>query len=710
MRWILTLALLLSLGSRVLAAGSDEQYLDIYNEILQADNLQQSGQQEGAAVKYMQAQTDLQKLHNQYPTWNPDIVKFRMDYLADKLQALAKYLPNTNAPVSNGATLSATLTAPSSSAPPPGVGGPTVADLQQQNAGYQEQIRSLSAVNTEFEGKLKEALSVQPAAITPEQMARAEDKIKELSKEKDLLTVALQQAKDDATNSVAQAVAASEAKLADANKELESLKAQQAAQAQENAELKARAAASDKQAQDEVNRLKDASTESANALAALTKELELLKTGAPLGQPPAAPATAPGPVAAAPQTAEERDQLKAAMAELSADESEIAHLKDAEADAQKKLADANSQLEALKAQGAPSAASTNTAAASGNAPGPADAIKALNDERDQLKDELAARSKDLADAEARHNGELENMRAELQKAQAARDDLQKKLDAAQATAGATPAAPAAASSEDAAALQKIDQLKARIAVLEADPVPYTSDELSILKMPPPRIPAEPPKPMAAPHHMHSIKDLPAGASALWTEALKATMDKNYDLAEQKFNDVLKQDENNVYVLAYLANAEFAAGHLDECEKTVERALAVEPDDPGSLYLLGVLRYRQNKLDDAFDALSLSAQYNPTNSATQNFLGCVLADKGLRAPAETALRRAVQIDPDYAEAHFNLAVVYIGNQPPSTELARWHYKKAISLGHPRSDMLEKLLGTAPVGPAASTEPPSGAAVK
>ena len=61
----------------------------------------------------------------------------------------------------------------------------------------------------------------------------------------------------------------------------------------------------------------------------------------------------------------------------------------------------------------------------------------------------------------------------------------------------------------------------------------------------------------------------------------------------------------------------------------------------------------------------------------------LADKGFRPAAETALRSALQIDPDYSEAHFNLAVVYIGNQPPSVELARWHYKKAIALGHQKA---------------------------
>jgi Flp pilus assembly protein TadD len=123
---------------------------------------------------------------------------------------------------------------------------------------------------------------------------------------------------------------------------------------------------------------------------------------------------------------------------------------------------------------------------------------------------------------------------------------------------------------------------------------------------------------------------------------------------------------------------------------VDRAVKLDPNDPASLYLLGILRYRQERLDEALDALSRSAQSNPTNSGTQNYLGCVLADKGQRPAAETAFRKALELDPAYADAHYNLAFVYATEKPPSLALARWHYKRATDLGHSRSEQLEKLL--------------------
>jgi len=68
----------------------------------------------------------------------------------------------------------------------------------------------------------------------------------------------------------------------------------------------------------------------------------------------------------------------------------------------------------------------------------------------------------------------------------------------------------------------------------------------------------------------------------------------------------------------------------------------------------------------------------------------LSHKGNGGAAETALRRALQLDPNYGNAHNNLAVIYITQEPPLTELARWHYQKALSLGIGRNPDLEKLL--------------------
>ncbi|HEY3852834.1 MAG TPA: tetratricopeptide repeat protein [Verrucomicrobiae bacterium] len=567
MRWIASLVLILFLAGVARAAGPDDQYLDIYNEIGAADALLQGGQSQAAASKYVDAQTRLKKIKEVSPDWNPDVVSFRLNYISDKLVALGNAAePSAPKPV---------VSAPAPSAPAAPAAKPDPA-LLRQIATLQEQVRSLLEERAEMGNKLKEALSIQPAAVSPVEMAKRDAEIVALQKEKDLLTVDLQQAKT------------------------------------------------------------------------------------------------------AQSTASQASSGKAA--------SDLTSAKHAADEANRKLEEANRKMSALKAESAHQINPSTYAQ--------------VAQERDRLKEELAARSKDLADSEAHGSQELVAVRAELKEAAAQRDELQKKLDAASANSAA-----ATANSGE------IEQLRARLAVLESKPVPLTPEEVAIVNSPPaqqlPILPAPtatttPASASAAPvavapapekpHVVHSAKDLPPGAGAMMADGIRASLERDYPRAEEKFKEILRQDENNVYVLVHLADTQFAEGNLSECEKNVTRALELDKDDSASLYLMGILRYRQEKLDEGLDALSRSAQLNTTNPSTQFYLGCVLADKGMRPAAETAFRKALQLEPDYSDAHFNLALVYASEKPPSTGLARWHYKKALNLGHPRNPKLEEILGT------------------
>jgi Tfp pilus assembly protein PilF len=84
------------------------------------------------------------------------------------------------------------------------------------------------------------------------------------------------------------------------------------------------------------------------------------------------------------------------------------------------------------------------------------------------------------------------------------------------------------------------------------------------------------------------------------------------------------------------------------------------------------------------------QLDSQDAEAQNYLGITLSQKGQRGAAEAALRRAIQLAPGYAGAHHNLAVIYATQQPPFTEMARWHYQKALAAGYAKNADLEKLI--------------------
>ncbi len=263
-----------------------------------------------------------------------------------------------------------------------------------------------------------------------------------------------------------------------------------------------------------------------------------------------------------------------------------------------------------------------------------------------------------------------------------RNDLAKKLDAANKDLYGRKGRATAAKVDELSS--QITTLRARLDIYEARAVPYSTEELALFKQPEPALAAADPK-----AGKKSVKELPRGAAALVVEAQREFAARHFEKAEEKYLEVLRQDEKNTFTLANLAAIQLELNRLDEADKHIQKALAIDANDAYSLSILGYLRFRQEKYDEALAALSRAAKLNPQSAEVQNYLGVTLSRKGLRGPAETALRKAIQLDPGYGAAHNNLAVIYSTQQPPLIELARWHYQRALGAGHPHNPDLEKL---------------------
>ena len=235
--------------------------------------------------------------------------------------------------------------------------------------------------------------------------------------------------------------------------------------------------------------------------------------------------------------------------------------------------------------------------------------------------------------------------------------------------------------------KQLEAARAKLQVLEANQIPYSAEELALFKQEPTKVGAELTN---APPAGGRGKRIPPGAGPLVAEALRAIDGGRFAEAEQKYRDVLRQDEQNMYILANLAAVQMDQEKIADAEATLQKALAIEPNDAPSLYLMGNIKLRQEKLAEAFEALSLSAKLDPEKPQTQYFLGKTLVQKGDRGPAEIALRKAIQLKPDWGEPHSLLAVLYATQKPAFRELAQYHYSKAIKGGVPRNTELEKLM--------------------
>ena len=159
------------------AAGPDDQYIGIYYLIQQGDLAQADGKYAEAAARYTDAQDSLQKLQRTYPTWQTNVVSFRLSYLAKRLAQ-----PELKAALAQ--------TAQTTPAPKPAI--PTVnPETTGQVNALESQVQQLQTSNSSLEAKLREALSARPAAVDPAVVAQAEERIRQLAKENELLKVSL---------------------------------------------------------------------------------------------------------------------------------------------------------------------------------------------------------------------------------------------------------------------------------------------------------------------------------------------------------------------------------------------------------------------------------------------------------------------------------------------------------------------------------------
>jgi hypothetical protein len=97
---LLALALLLGLCP-TRAEDADDQYLQIYGLIQQADDLSANGKRIPAGAKYLEAYNGLKDFKKNYPDWNVKLVAARLKYVTQQITALSE---EPRAAVASGTT------------------------------------------------------------------------------------------------------------------------------------------------------------------------------------------------------------------------------------------------------------------------------------------------------------------------------------------------------------------------------------------------------------------------------------------------------------------------------------------------------------------------------------------------------------------------------------------------------------------------------
>ncbi|MDX1983882.1 MAG: tetratricopeptide repeat protein [Bryobacteraceae bacterium] len=147
------------------------------------------------------------------------------------------------------------------------------------------------------------------------------------------------------------------------------------------------------------------------------------------------------------------------------------------------------------------------------------------------------------------------------------------------------------------------------------------------------------------------------------EALKT---KQYDAAVQSFTKASELDPKQHVVWAQLAESYIGVAgsktgqeQTDAFTKGIEaygKAMELKPDDADYYNNRGLALAKAKKFEEAQADLEKAAQLNPPNAGRYFYnLGAILVNTGNIEPAGIAFKKAIEADPNYADAQYQYGV-------------------------------------------------------
>ncbi|MFZ4778451.1 MAG: tetratricopeptide repeat protein, partial [Terrimicrobiaceae bacterium] len=201
--------------------------------------------------------------------------------------------------------------------------------------------------------------------------------------------------------------------------------------------------------------------------------------------------------------------------------------------------------------------------------------------------------------------------------------------------------------------------------------------------------AKPEDGFPAPTPAAGPESLPDATRDMVEQARKLFDQGRFGDAEKLYQQIVDNAPNNYFALSNLGVTQIQARKLSAAEVALKKAIAINPKDSFAATNLGIVYCKQGRFDEAIVSLLEAIASDDKDHIAQNYLGICYGEKGLKGKAEEAFKHSISIRDDYADAHFNLAVLYATTEPPSIDLAKEYYHKAISHGSQADPSLEKL---------------------
>jgi tetratricopeptide (TPR) repeat protein len=153
-----------------------------------------------------------------------------------------------------------------------------------------------------------------------------------------------------------------------------------------------------------------------------------------------------------------------------------------------------------------------------------------------------------------------------------------------------------------------------------------------------------------------------------------------DEAVEQLRALLTNDSNDREIYISIANVYSQAKRYDDAEQAVRKSLDLTPnteDQEYALYILGSIYERQKRYDLAEQTFKKVLSMNPLNASAANYLGYMLADRGVRLEESVNyIKKALELEPNNGAYLDSLGWAYF--KMNRYDLAVPHLEKAARL--------------------------------
>ena len=165
------------------------------------------------------------------------------------------------------------------------------------------------------------------------------------------------------------------------------------------------------------------------------------------------------------------------------------------------------------------------------------------------------------------------------------------------------------------------------------------------------------------------------------EGLQLFNQGEYEQALTAFNTALELDDQQPTLWANVGNAHSKLNQNEQAIEAYQKAIDLAPEDPTLYQNMGGLYASMGDTEKARElyqqAVGLSAYGDPKAAAVNYYnMGVTFINSGKTEDAIEALTKALEADPEYAEAHYQLGISMLGTG--QMEDSSGHLKKYLEL--------------------------------